>query len=115
MQLNEDDLSIGKRLRCIRERMGMCREKFSEKIGITDSFLGQIERGERTLSIRTLKKVVKYSGVSSDYLLFGEISNNNTIQKINNILLSNSNLTSDFLYQIALCSSDFCKKLLTKD
>lgn len=90
----------------------MTREEFSEKIDITDSFLGQIERGERSLSVKTLKKVVKYTGVSADYLLFGNNSQNDTIQKINNILTVNSNnLTSDFIYHIVMCSNDFCKKL----
>lgn len=115
MQFNQDDIDIGERLRSIREEMHMSREAFSEKIDITDSFLGQIERGERALSVRTLRKVVKYTGVSSDYLLFGKDTNNGTIQKINNILALNSKTTSDFIYHIVLCSSDFCKKLNNDD
>lgn len=111
MRFNKEDIDIGERLRGIRENMKMTREEFSEKIDITDSFLGQIERGERALSVRTLKKVVKYSGVSADYLLFGKNSNNETIQKINNILSINSDMTSDFIYHIVLCSNEFCKKL----
>ena len=69
MHFNKEDIDIGERLRGIREGMHMTREEFSEKIDITDSFLGQIERGERSLSVKTLKKVVKYTGVSADYLL----------------------------------------------
>ena len=80
-----------------------------EKIDITDSFLGQIERGERALSVKTLRKVVKYTGVSADYLLFGKDTNNETIQKINNILTVNSAETSDFIYHIVMYSNDFCK------
>lgn len=111
MQINKEDIDIGERLRGIRESMHMSREEFSEKIDITDSFLGQIERGERALSVKTLKKVVKYTGVSADYLLFGKVSNNQTIQKINNILTVNSEITSDFIYHIVMCSNDFCRKL----
>lgn len=110
MQFNEEDIDIGERLRSIRENMHMTREKFSEKLDITDSFLGQIERGERSLSSKTLKKVVRYTGVSADFILFGHDSNNSTIQKINNILTSNSESTSDFIYHIVMCSNDFCKK-----
>ena len=47
MHFNQDDINTGERLRGIRESMKMNREEFSEKIDITDSFLGQIERGER--------------------------------------------------------------------
>lgn len=115
MQFNKEDIDIGERLRSIRENMHMTREQFSEKIDITDSFLGQIERGERSLSVKTLKKVVKYTGVSADYLLFDKSSNNETIQKINNILTVNSQATSDFIYHIVMCSNDFCKKLFEEN
>ena len=116
MQFNQDNIDIGERLRSIREEMQMTREKFSEKIDITDSFLGQIERGERALSVKTLKKVIKYTGVSADYLLFGKDSKNNTIEKINNILTINSNnITSDFIYHVVMCSNDFCKKLFEEN
>ena len=115
MQFNKDDIEIGERLRGIRESMNMTREEFSEKIDITDSFLGQIERGERALSVRTLRKVVRYTGVSADFLLFGKETNNETIQKINNILTVNSEVTSDFIYHIVMCSNDFCKKILDEN
>lgn len=115
MHFNTDDLIIGERLRGIRENMSMTREQFSEQIDITDSFLGQIERGERSLSVKTLKKVVKYTGVSADYLLFGENTNNETIKKINNILTTNSEITSDFIYHIVMCSNDFCKRILDEN
>lgn len=110
MHFNQEDINIGERLRGIRESMKMTREEFSEKIDITDSFLGQIERGERSLSVKTLKKIVKNTGISADYLLFGLENNNSTIQKINNILSSNSETTSDFIYHIILYSNEFCKK-----
>ncbi|MCI8273775.1 MAG: helix-turn-helix transcriptional regulator [Clostridia bacterium] len=111
MQYNKDDIEIGERLRSIRDGMHMTREEFSEKIDITDSFLGQIERGERALSVRTLKKVVKYTGVSADYLLFSKDSNNGIVEKITNILSLNSDVTSDFIYNVILCSNDFCNKI----
>ena len=114
MHYNQEDIDIGERLRNIRENMKMTREKFSEKIDITDSFLGQIERGERALSVKTLKKVIKYTGISADYLLFGNNSKNDTIQKINMLLSSNSEITAEFIYNIILYSNDFCKKINNK-
>lgn len=115
MEFNNEDIEVGERLRSIRENMHMNRENFSEKIDITDSFLGQIERGERALSVKTLKKVVKYTGISADFLLFGKDSNNDNIQKIDKILTLNSKTTSDFIYHIVMCSNDFCKKLLEEN
>ena len=50
----EDNIIIGERIRKIREDLKMSREKFSEMIDISDVFLGQIERGERSLSTKTV-------------------------------------------------------------
>ena len=111
MQFNKDDIEIEERLRGIRESMNMTREEFSEKVDITDSFLGQIERGERALSVRTLRKVVRYTGVSADFYYLEKKQIMKLYKKINNILALNSELTSDFIYHIVLCSSDFCKKV----
>ena len=82
----QDNIEMGERIRKIREDLKMTREQFSEMIDISDVFLGQIERGERSLSIKTLSKIVHYSGTSTDYILFGENKNNGTISKINRIL-----------------------------
>ena len=67
----QNNLEIGERIRGIRENLHMSREKFSEMIDISDVFLGQIERGERSLSIKTLTKIVDFTGASTDYILFG--------------------------------------------
>ena len=40
----------------------MTREKFSEAVDVSDVFLGQIERGERAISLKTLKKIVNFTG-----------------------------------------------------
>lgn len=66
----QNNLEIGERIRGIRENLHMSREKFPEMIDISDVFLGQIERGERSLSIKTLTKIVDFTGASTDYILF---------------------------------------------
>ena len=68
----QEDYKVGERIREIRENLNMNREKFSEMIDISSVFLGQIERGERSLSIKTLTKIVNFTGTSSDYILFGD-------------------------------------------
>ena len=100
MQFNKEDIDIGERLRGIRENMHMTREQFSEKIDITDSFLGQIERGERSLSTKTLVKIVKFTGLSADFILFGDESSNTTIAKINRILNKCSDSVLEYIYNL---------------
>ena len=111
MQFNQEDIDIGERLRGIRENMHMTREQFSEKIDITDSFLGQIERGERSLSTKTLVKIVKFTGISADYILFGDNSSNNTISKINRILNKCSDSVLDYIYNLIRSTFYFVKNV----
>ena len=56
-----NNLEAGERIRSIRENLKMNREMFSEMIDISDVFLGQIEKGERSLSIKTLSKIVAFT------------------------------------------------------
>ena len=96
----QNNLEVGERIRKIREDLKMNRETFSEMIDISDVFLGQIERGERSLSIKTLCRIVSYTGNSTDYILFGKIDENTNIQKINRILSKSSNEMIDYFYKI---------------
>lgn len=105
----QNNLEIGEHIRGIRENLHMSREKFSEMIDISDVFLGQIERGERFLSIKTLTKIVDFTGASTDYILFGDSKNNKTYDKINRILNKCSEEGLLFIYEIIRCSSTFLK------
>ena len=104
-----NNLEVGERIRKIREDLKMNRETFSEMIDVSEVFLGQIERGERSLSLKTLCKIVKYTGVSTDYILFGNTTNNTTRNKINKILDKSSDECVDYLYQLIHCSNTFFK------
>ena len=109
-----NNLEIGERIRGIREELEMNREKFSEMIDVSDVFLGQIERGERSLSLKTLYKIVAFTGSSTDYILFGNISNNSTINKIDRILSKCSEENIEYFYKIINCSHMFFKTYKNK-
>ena len=104
-----NNLEVGERIRGIRENLKMNRERFSEMIDISDVFLGQIERGERSLSLKTLYRIVSFTGVSTDYILFGNTDNNSTIHKINRILYKSSDANIEYFYEIMNCSHMFFK------
>lgn len=53
-----NNLEVAERIREIRNKLEMNREKFSEMIDVSDVFLEQIERGERSLSLKTLGRIV---------------------------------------------------------
>lgn len=108
-----DNLEVGERIRKIREDLHMTRETFSEMIDISDVFLGQIERGELSLSLKTLCRIVDYTGVSTDFILFGDCKNNNTICKITRILNHSSDDTIEYMYKMINCSNTFLKGYTT--
>ena len=108
---NQENALIGERIRQIRENMDLTREKFSEIIDVSEVFLGQIERGERSLSLKTLRKIIFYTGASSDYILFGDIKNNDDISKIIRILDSCSDDLKVYMYDLITCSFKYLKKL----
>lgn len=106
----QNNIEIGERIRRIREGLKMNRENFSKAIDISDVFLGQLERGERSLSTKTLIKIVSYTGFSSDYILFGNKTPNNTISKINKILNKCSDDVLSYLYTLIRNTISFIKK-----
>lgn len=67
--LNYED--IGARIRVERENLNLSREKFAEIVELSSFYIGQIERGERRMSLETLAKIAKSLRISIDYLLFG--------------------------------------------
>lgn len=107
----KNNFEIGNRIRGIREGLQMNRDKFSEMISISEAFLGQIERGERSLSIKTLMSISSNTGFSSDYILFGENSNNTTEKKITKMLNSSNDEFLEFIYGIMYSAKNYSKKV----
>lgn len=64
-----DYVVLGKRVREARKTMDITQMELAEKLGISASFLGHIERGSRVPSLETIAKICKLTGVSSDYLM----------------------------------------------
>lgn len=64
-----DYVQMGKRVRFIRRCQDITQEQLAEKVGISTSFVGHIERGTRAVSVDTLFKLCVALGVSADWLL----------------------------------------------
>jgi len=65
------DLTVGTRIREIREAYNLSRAAFSEKCDISDSFLAAVESGKKGVTSKTLYKVCTSMDVSADYLIRG--------------------------------------------
>ena len=81
---------LGKRIRKERLRLNLTQEQLSEDIEISTAYLGQIERGERSLTLDKLVKLANRLGVTVDYLLSDSvsISPDNQTDRILQLLLS---------------------------
>ncbi|CAK7030888.1 helix-turn-helix transcriptional regulator [Tissierella sp.] len=62
---------VGLRIRLEREKLGLSREKFAEITGSSSFYIGQLERGDRKMSVDTLVNISNVLNVSVDYLLYG--------------------------------------------
>lgn len=63
---------IGARIRKQRDALGYNRETLAELADISNSFLAEIERGERGFSVAYLIRLSNVLCMSADYILFGK-------------------------------------------
>ena len=66
--------SIGKRIRKYREAKGWRQEDFAEKIGLSVTYTGMIERGEKVPKLETFITIANVLEVSADLLLADVLS-----------------------------------------
>lgn len=61
--------NLGKRIREERLKLNLTQEQLAEYADISTSYVGQIERGERKVTLETLVRITNKLNVSIDYLL----------------------------------------------
>lgn len=79
---------LGKRIREERQKLNLTQEKLAEDVNISTAYLGQIERGERSVTLDKLIPIANRLGVSIDFLLSDYITNadDNTLDHIKQLL-----------------------------
>lgn len=71
----------GQRIRMHRQRLGLTQEELAERAGLHNTYIGQVERGEKNLTLNSLEKILKaldiplcrffeYLDASEDYKRF---------------------------------------------
>lgn len=73
-----DYKKLGNRIREERRHLNLTQAQLAEDIDISDTYMGAIERGERSLSLDTLVRLVNRLGVSVDYLLADFVSDSDS-------------------------------------
>ena len=69
---------LGKRIREERLKLNLTQAQLAEAIDISDTYMGAIERGERSLTLDTLVRLVNRLGVTVDYLLSDSVADNDS-------------------------------------
>ena len=69
MPEKEELPQLGQRLRAIRLRLGLTQEQLAEMANLHYSYIGQVERGEKIPSLRTLKKLADAMHAGVDFFL----------------------------------------------
>lgn len=88
MEIDKDfNLTIGLRIREIRETFQMTQAAFSEKCDLSESFLAAVESGRKGVTAKTIYKICTAMNISADYLILGR---NNGFEQDTLIELINS-------------------------
>lgn len=55
---------VGQRIRTYRQFRGLTQEELAEKAEVHPTYIGQVERGEKNLTVNTLEKILTASDLS---------------------------------------------------
>lgn len=60
---------LGKRVRELRDKLGISQEEFGKLAGVHRTYVGMIERGEKNITIYNLRRFAKALGVDVKVLI----------------------------------------------
>jgi transcriptional regulator with XRE-family HTH domain len=67
-------MTVGERIRKKRQELGWTQEMLCSKVGLSKSFLSELESGKRNVSAENLYSIAQVFGVSLDFLMAGKAS-----------------------------------------
>lgn len=76
-----DQTALGKRIRAERKKLNLTQEQLAELVNVSTTYVGLVERGERSITLSKLVQVANSLGVSVDYLLTDSVSENTSSQE----------------------------------
>lgn len=61
---NSTAKAVGSRIRTFRLHLGMTQEELAEKAELHNTYIGQVERGEKNLTIASMEKILSALGLT---------------------------------------------------
>lgn len=55
--------TIGRKLRQFRQKKGYSQETLADRAGLHPTYIGQVERGEKNITVETLAKITTALGI----------------------------------------------------
>lgn len=88
VQKKELNIAVGGRIRKVREHQHYTREQIAERADISAQFLADIENGYKSMTAATIISLANALHISTDYILLGIESNNDTknIEEVKSLL-----------------------------
>jgi transcriptional regulator with XRE-family HTH domain len=62
---------VGRRIRELRQRKGWSQEKLAEEARLHRTYIGQVERGEKSIGVENLFRIAKALGVPAAAIVRG--------------------------------------------
>ncbi len=69
--MNELNIEVGARITELRKQRGYTREKLSELADVSVQFLADIEKGRKSMTVATLKRIAAALLVPTDHIVNG--------------------------------------------
>lgn len=103
---------LGNRIRQKRNQLDISQEQLSEMCGLSPTYVGIIERGDKKLSVSTLVKIANALKVNTDYLLGDSIKydNSDMIEKATKMLSDMDDNEIQYTYELISNTRKFLNK-----
>lgn len=69
--MDNSNTEVGNRVNEIRKRRGYTREKLSELADVSVQFIADIEKGRKSMTVATLRRISAALNVTADYIVNG--------------------------------------------
>lgn len=82
MKADNVNILFGKRVRQLREAKGISQEQLGFDVGLHRTYIGQIERAEKNITLKNIEKIAKHLDVNiSELMDFNKLNNTNSENK----------------------------------
>lgn len=95
-------MSIGENIKKIRKESGLTQAEFSKKIGISRTYLSDLENNRKSPSVETLDKIAEKLDVSTDFLISGKIKIEYFKKSLDEFLVENRIAEKDDVFKLNL-------------